>query len=114
MRFVLGLLVVAACGGHEVYRPCEQPADCEAPDTFEPVCLEKGEVGFCTWSCDDDTNCGSVDGFVCSPFESVGGAFCFPACDETAEKERDACPHGFTCRSTGGGAVNRKVCFPAE
>jgi len=113
MRPVLGLLVfLAACGGPDAYRPCEQPADCEAPEDTEPVCLDKADEGFCTWACDADPDCEGVEGFVCAPFESAEGAFCFPACVEEAEDEDEVCPRGFTCRSTGGGAGNRRICFP--
>jgi hypothetical protein len=45
---------------------------------------------------------------VCASFESTEGLHCFPSC----ESGEDHCPGGMSCRSSGGGSDNRKVCFP--
>lgn len=113
----LAAALVCGCGGDEVYAPCEAPADCEVPSEADPVCLDKSGEGFCSWECavDDDCDFDGGDGSyarVCASFESEPGTFCFPSCDEAAEDEDEVCPRGFSCRSTGGGADNRKVCFP--
>lgn len=113
MRVIGFWLVVLGCGGADpiVYDACEVAGDCTAlPDGVSAVCIPKSDEGFCTWSCADDDACavGDVEWpLVCSPFESQLDQSCFPACDG------DACPDGFTCRSTGGGAANRRVCFPS-
>jgi hypothetical protein len=36
------------------------------------------------------------------------------ACAEPTEDDEDGCPDGTSCRSTGGGSDNRKVCFPSD
>lgn len=106
----------AGCGGREdLYQACDVPDDCSAPEEYEPACLEKSGEGFCTWECDADDECADADDgrwqFVCASFESEGGQYCFPGCED-ADDEADACPSGMGCRSTGGGSSNRKVCFP--
>lgn len=84
--------------------------------------------GYCTHTCTTDADCCAVAGEcapgvhgVCSPFQSTGQNLCFLSC-ETG----DITPAGldpntfcqryasavFTCRSTGGGSNNRKVCLP--
>jgi hypothetical protein len=110
-----GLALIVACGsggdddddGGGVYQDCVDAEQCEAPEGFEPACLEKGDEGFCTATCDVDDDCGDAD-FVCASFESDVDTYCFPSC----EGDEDSCPRGFGCRSTGGGVDNRKVCFP--
>ncbi len=49
--------------------------------------------------------------YVCASFESEEGLFCFPGCNDP-DDEAGECPPGYGCRSTGGGADNRKICFP--
>jgi hypothetical protein len=116
MRWWLVVGMLVACGGGDdegLYAACEVADDCAAdvPDGEEAACLDKGDEGFCTWRCDADEVCSDADeAFVCASFESEADRYCFPSCEEGD----DACPPGFGCRSTGGGADNRKVCFPEE
>lgn len=116
----LGVLLLAACGPDPVYDDCTEEADCEGagPEGATVACLPKGDEGFCSWACAGDDDCADPDDdhggwdLVCASFESTEGTWCFPAC--RTEEDVDACPEGFTCRSTGGGDENRKVCFPEE
>lgn len=110
------LLLFLGCG-EELYATCEVADDCEVPsDEVEATCLPKAGEGFCTWTCGTDADCDDPDrddrepddvGLVCASFEDEEGAWCFPPCDGD-----DGCPPDFTCRSTGGGSENQKVCFP--
>jgi hypothetical protein len=85
--------------------------------------------GYCTHLCAADTDCCAVPdecqtGFpqVCSPFQSTGKNYCFLSCEDSDVQSAgltDASQYcqtyasaAFTCRSTGGGANNRKVCAP--
>ena len=78
-RHLVGLgfaVLLAACGGGSddddgdgVYQNCVDADQCEAPDDFDPVCLEKGDDGFCTATCEVDDDCEDAD-FVCASFES--------------------------------------------
>jgi hypothetical protein len=91
--------------------------------------------GYCTHLCNDDTDCCKVPGEcrtslrqVCSPFESTGMKMCFLSCEDAdiqtanaADAAHTADPTAycqtetsvaFTCRSTGGGVENRRVCLP--
>ncbi|HKQ70836.1 MAG TPA: hypothetical protein VJT73_15925 [Polyangiaceae bacterium] len=93
------------------------------------VCMDRVAGGYCTHVCAADTDCCALPGEcktahpqVCAPFESTGMKFCFLSCekaDVTASGVAgDAAfcgtfAHvGFSCRSTGGGSENRKVCVP--
>src|SRR5690606_27500335 len=66
---------------------------------------------------------------VCSPFTSTGSKYCFLSCEDEDLRAADGgLPDGavldadeyckreahpdFICRSTGGGAENRRVCVP--
>jgi hypothetical protein len=71
--------------------------------------VNKTEGGFCSWLCSVDTDCVVDDGYtyVCTPFESNPDTYCIPSCEGGA-----VCPEDYECRSTGGGAENRKICFP--
>lgn len=113
-RLTLILLIAAACGGDEgVYAPCDVADDCIVPEDTTAECLDKSGVGFCSWECAVDDDCSpSPDAwdYVCASFESESGLHCFPSCEDDAE----GCPDGTSCRSTGGGSDNRKVCFPGE
>lgn len=95
----------------------------------EAVCLDRVEGGYCTHHCVEDSDCCAVPGEclgeraqVCGPFESTGERYCFLSCED-ADWEDDGFLDGdaycarwagaaFICRSTGGGAANRKVCVP--
>jgi hypothetical protein len=119
IRWSLFLLV--ACHGGDLgdfYAPCTDAGTCEgvAPDGTDGECLDGTTDGFCTWECTDDAGCAGdqddVYDFVCSPFESNPGQYCFPSCLE-GDTDAPECPEGFSCRSTGGGGDNRKICFPA-
>jgi hypothetical protein len=66
---------------------------------------------------------------VCAPFESTGQKMCFLSCEADDVRAADAGAHdagvsadtaycttyasaAFSCRSTGGGRENRKICAP--
>lgn len=76
--------------------------------------------GYCTHTCQTDADCCAADGeclegfdFVCASLENQTGKFCFLACEGADDAFcRDNVSEVFTCRSTGGGAQNRKVCLP--
>ena len=92
--------------------------------------------GYCTHLCNDDSDCCKVGGEcktslrqVCSPFENNGTMkMCFLSCEDadvqkaiTIDASTTTDPTlycqtqasaAFTCRSTGGGAQNRRVCLP--
>jgi hypothetical protein len=93
------------------------------------VCLDRVEGGYCTHLCSVDTDCCAVPGEcagryteVCSPFESEEEKFCFLSCEDDDWKATVAADGeafcqsyagpAFHCRSSGGGALNRKVCTP--
>ena len=120
-RFGLGLLLslslfVVGCGGDQLYASCETVDDCEVhSDDTEAACLGASDGGVCTWSCATDVDCAADDDLarVCAPYESQEGTWCFPSCeDEDVGDSSAPCPDGFTCRSSGGGDENQKVCFP--
>lgn len=109
--FLLLVGFFLSCGASGVYSYCEVSGDCAAgPDEQDAACLTKSAEGFCTWECSVDADCDTDDtpGFVCASFESDAELYCFPSCEE----DEDTCGAGLTCRSTGGGADNRKICFP--
>lgn len=115
---------------------CEIPDDCYPDVEHEELagsveCLERVRGGYCTHQCGGDDDCCAVEGEcktdlpqVCSPFESTGLMMCFLSCEaedvEAADAEDEAafCQHeaspDFICRSSGGGANNRKVCVPGD
>lgn len=98
------------------------PTDLSGPIT----CLDRVENGYCTHDCQADTDCCAVPGEcatpfpqVCSPFESTGQMMCFLSCEKDDIEDYDAddfCRRfahaDFSCRSSGGGSANRKVCVP--
>jgi hypothetical protein len=92
------------------------------------TCLTKVTSGYCTHTCTADTDCCAVAGEcktntkqVCAPFESTAQKYCFLSC-ETADLPQGTTDANvycqqfanrtFGCRSTGGGAMNRKICAP--
>jgi hypothetical protein len=107
LLLALSVPAVSGCGDDDpgIYDVCQAPSDCVVPKGTTAACLPGG---FCTWLCTADAECsGSHDGFLCASFESTADQYCFPPCEGG-----DSCPAGFSCRSTGGGSNNRKVCFP--
>lgn len=97
----------------------------------EAQCLTRVPGGYCTHLCTTDRDCCATPGEcktsleqVCAPFESTGQMMCFLSCEEADMQKSDGgVPDGgadgycainaasaFHCRSTGGGAKNRKVC----
>lgn len=103
------------------------------------VCLDRVPNGYCTHECASDSDCCAASGEcrtgikqVCAPFESTGKKMCFLSCEDgdvTSGATASAAYDGGTdedayckyfaaasssCRSTGGGGENRKVCIPKE
>jgi hypothetical protein len=99
------------------------------------VCLAEVPGGYCTHDCTQDSDCCGTQGEcrtahpqVCAPFQSTGKKMCFLSCEEKDVESSGVlgpdgawnadtyCStyawNGFHCRSTGGGAENRKVCVP--
>lgn len=140
LGFGVALLVGLACGedgdGDEsspdyAGEACVAADECYdevEPGTLrgDPICLDRVEGGYCTHLCQTDADCCAVEGEcrsdfpqVCAPFESTGMMMCFLSC-EAADIEgydegsfcQDQAHPAFGCRSTGGGAANRKVCVP--
>jgi hypothetical protein len=105
---------------------CSEASQCYSAVRDEvqgaPVCLDRVQGGYCTHNCSSDDDCCAVAGEcpngreqVCGPFESTGLRLCFLSCEEQSDADAYCARHaqaGFTCRSTGGGAQNRKVCVP--
>ena len=133
---------VIACGssGESNAGPTNTGQSCSAPEQCfgsldagalvgTAICLDKVPGGYCTHSCSGDGDCCAVPGEcpggypeVCAPFESTGQMDCFLSCeDSTIQKAgyTDSTAYcakfanaAFSCRSTGGGSKNRKVCVP--
>jgi hypothetical protein len=120
----------------QVGQICEVPEDCypevSHDDLSGPVeCLTRVRGGYCTHQCSTDEDCCAIEGEcvsefpqVCSPFESTGLMMCFLSCEDADVEaagdddpevycQREASPD-FICRSTGGGALNRRVCVPGD
>ncbi len=123
-----------APGTSETGRACQAANECYAnvaPGALlgVPACLTQVQNGYCTHGCSSDADCCAAanecpDALpeVCAPFESTGALDCFLSCepdqvtragftDDTAYCQKYASA-AFICRSTGGGANNRKVCLP--
>lgn len=78
--------------------------------------------GYCTHTCNTDADCCTVPGecdsdldYVCSPLENQNEKFCFLSCE--GQDAEDFCQSSlnndaFSCRSSGGGNQNRKLCLP--
>lgn len=133
--------LISGCGDDDDDRPAEEAGtSCASADQCYPmvegdltggeaVCMDRVPGGYCTHFCSSDADCCAVEGEcrtnlsqVCAPFESTGMMFCFLSC-ETADveaagvgDESEYCHRfahsSFSCRSTGGGSENRKVCVP--
>ena len=118
--------------GEQAGQACESPTQCY-PNVDQNqlagsvVCLGTVEGGYCTHTCTNDSDCCKIPGEcetgfpqVCSPFETMKEMqFCFLACesDDVGEENPDFfCQNhahlDFSCRSSGGGSANRKVCVP--
>lgn len=113
---------------------CESPNECY-PDVAEgqllgeALCLAEVRGGYCTHTCSADEDCCAAEGEcetdlhqVCSPFQATGQMMCFLSCeagdipdglDEQQYCQREA-SRDFICRSSGGGAQNRKICVPGD
>lgn len=93
------------------------------------LCLDRVPGGYCTHTCTTDSDCCAVPGEcktgfpqVCSPFESTGQKMCFLSCESAVVAGADGgdgtsycasnANSAFSCRSSGGGSQNRKVCVP--
>lgn len=103
------------------------------------TCITKVTNGYCTHVCTQDTECCATPGEclsgvkeVCSPLENQGAQYCFLSCEDAdiqraiaanADAGVDAGAGGdaycqtfagssTSCRSSGGGTKNRKVCLP--
>ena len=91
--------------------------------------MTRAAGGYCTHLCSADTDCCALAGEcqtgvveVCSPFESMGSKYCFLSCEDSIVNKagladanlycQQYASRAFGCRSTGGGAANRKVCLP--
>jgi hypothetical protein len=94
-----------------------------------PLCLTRTTPGYCTHHCGVDTDCCAVAGEcgaglheLCAPFESTGDMYCFLSCEQSLVTQagltdsnaycQQFANRAFLCRSTGGGAKQRKVCLP--
>ncbi len=119
---------------------CEDASDCY-PDVVDgelqgdAMCLDRVRGGYCTHTCTVDEDCCAAVGEcetelaqVCSPFESTGKMMCFLSCEPEDMKQYEGSPDweddnefcqreasaDFICRSSGGGAKNRKICVPGD
>jgi hypothetical protein len=128
---IFGLGLACHSQPEHVGQPCDVVDDCY-PDlkdrdalAGEIECLTKVPGGYCTHLCESDDDCCAVPGEcvgdypqVCAPFEDQPDKRCFLSCegDLRGYSPDDYCrtyAHpDFNCRSTGGGAQNRKVCVP--
>jgi hypothetical protein len=132
--------LLPACGNDDEPGPTNTGQSCSAVDQCyagveegellgDAVCLDRVEGGYCTHHCTQDSDCCAAAGEcvgdhaeVCGPFESTDDMYCFLSCEEAdvdAAQVADADSYcqryasaAFHCRSTGGGAKNRKVCMP--
>jgi hypothetical protein len=96
------------------------------------TCLTSLPGGYCSHTCASDSDCCAVSGEcpggikqVCAPLESNAQTYCFVSCAAPDVSQGAGGAAGdpnaycasvagstFTCRSTGGGANNRKFCGP--
>ena len=143
LLFAAACLLGGACGSSnngngaptDTGQSCAVATDCypgldASTVRGEVQCLTRVPNGYCTHLCTADSDCCAVAGEcpqalaeVCGPFESTGIMECFLACEDTAvtaagfTDSNAFCQRyanaAFICRSTGGGAKNRKVCVPS-
>jgi hypothetical protein len=144
VAFPLAVLWIGCSGGGRAGGPpvpagqaCTQVSQCyptldAGALQGQVTCLTQLANGYCTHTCQSDTDCCAVTGEclsgfqeVCASFESSGQMYCFLSCDSSAIAAapdagttdptaycQDWANASFTCRSTGGGAANRKFCGP--
>src|SRR5262245_29883393 len=93
------LAFVGACGndssngGEQTGQACTAPTQCypgvdQSTLKGTTTCLTQVSGGYCTHTCQADTDCCAVNGEcrtnfpqVCGPFESTGQTYCFLSCD---------------------------------
>jgi hypothetical protein len=134
VAFVLAVFTGWAChdddADEQAGQSCAVSDDCY-PDVDDPTslrgevtCLDRVPGGYCTHLCETDEDCCAVEGEcrsgypqVCAPFESTGMRMCFLSCEaeDVGDLDDNEYCHeyanaGLSCRSTGGGSENRKVC----
>jgi hypothetical protein len=139
---IASFVLAAACGADNASPPPSQTGQsCTAAAQCYPglqeggalhgtvTCLTQISGGYCTHTCAEDTDCCAIDGEctasrpqLCAPFESTAQKYCFLSCEDSVVKAAGAADANtycttygsttFTCRSTGGGAQNRKFCSP--
>jgi hypothetical protein len=97
--------------------------------TGQATCLTQVNGGYCTHTCTTDADCCAVPGEcpdgrpeVCGPFESAADMYCLLSCENAdladagvVDANTYCTTYGsaaFTCRSSGGGTANRKICAP--
>ena len=136
---VFGTFLVSACSSQgstaspeQTGSACTSAAAC-FPDVADagslrgaPLCRDRVTGGYCTHTCTTDADCCAVPGEcrsgfpqVCAPFESTGQMMCFLSCEKAIIDGGDGASYcagngnsAFSCKSSGGGGANRKVCVP--
>jgi hypothetical protein len=137
LAILLGPTIGCSSGAvQKTGQPCSQPGDCypgidAGALQGSVVCLGLTN-GYCSHTCTRDSDCCAVSGEctgvreVCAPLESNAQTYCFVSCaptdlpgPSTGDGGTDPNAYcaqvagtGFNCRSTGGGAGNRKFCAP--
>jgi hypothetical protein len=133
---VVAFALVVACGGNGAESTgtgttCTAASECYPNITGirgTVSCLTQVPNGYCTHSCSSDGDCCHAKGEcadnnahpeVCAPLENMGATNCFLSCEDSVLNGMDGNTYcqqfanqAFTCRSTGGGHNNRKVCLP--
>jgi hypothetical protein len=134
---MVGMACSGGGSGQKTGMACTKATDCY-PGVDVDAGAIAGEVmclplqgGYCSHTCTMDTDCCKAKGEcqsgireVCAPLESNPQTYCFVSCeaaDITPTGDGGADPNafcasvagaGFNCRSTGGGANNKKFCAP--
>jgi hypothetical protein len=138
----VAILSMLACGNdttppvllvEQTGSSCTAPANCyptldAAMLMGQVTCLTPPATGYCTHTCNVDTDCCAVSGEcngypqVCSPYQSTPDKYCFLSCEQVDLADAGVADAnafctkyaalGMACRSTGGGSQNRKVCMP--
>ena len=131
--FVVAAALAVAChdADLETGMSCDHSDQCFSDVDRDAIigtieCLDRVSGGYCTHTCEADAECCAADGEcesgypqVCSPFENSTVKRCFLSCepeDVGSYDENEYCRafahEAFSCRSSGGGTLNRKVCVP--